>query len=221
MPYACAVQSDQDLLERWQQGDTASGEALYRRWVGHVTRFFRNKVSDDAEVPDLVSASFVALTQAKDALHADPSFRSLLFAVARRTLASHLRKRYKRVREAEDFGVLCIAEITPMGPSSLMVRERGRRAFLDSLRKLSLDDQTLLELRYFEGLTGPELAEVQGVPEGTIRGRIARATTRLTQAVQEALGGEVGRGDAPAVDHESLERWAAGVRVLLGRDADG
>lgn len=183
-----------------------------------MTRFFRNKVADDATVPDLVSQSFVALTQAKDAVPEDAAFRRVLFGVARRVLNEHLRKRYKRVREADDFGTICIADITPHSPSSLMAQERGRRAFLEGLRALTLDDQVLLELRYFEGLSGPELAQVQGVPEGTVRGRIARATARLVSAVQGGLGGSAERRDAPAVDDAALDAWAREIRVQFGRE---
>lgn len=186
-----------------------------------MTRFFRNKVADDGEVPDLVSQSFVALTQAKDVVDEDAAFRRVLFGMARRVLNEHLRKRYKRAREVGDFGTLCIADVTPHGPSSLMAQARGRRAFLDGLRSLTLDDQILLELRYFEGLTGPELADIHSVPEGTIRGRLARATARLAQTVRDNLGGTTERRDAPAVDDAALDAWARELRVQFGRDSDG
>lgn len=212
------MEGDSAMLERWQAGDRSAGEALYRRWVGHLTRFFRNKVSDDAEVPDLVSQSFLALTQAKESFRGEASFRRLLFSVASNVFATHLRKRYKRVREVDDFAQICIATVTPHGPSSLMAQDRGRRAFLEGLRALPLDDQVLLELRYFEGLTGPELAEIQDVPEGTVRGRISRATARLVAAVRERLGDALEARAAPSVDDRALEAWAHEVRVQFGRD---
>ena len=215
------VAADRVLLERWRNGDRTAGEALYRNWVGALSRFFRNKVSDREEVPDLVSQTFVALTEVKDRFRGESSIRRLVFSLARKMLSAHLRKRYKRAREAKDFDTLCVAQVSAHGPSSLVARERGLRAFVDGLRQLSLGDQTLLELRYFEGLTGPELADVYDVPEGTIRGRIARAVGRLGRVVEEKLGHEPGRSDAPAVDEVALGSWARALRVQLGRDPDG
>lgn len=211
------VDADTALLLRWQQGDQQAGEALYTAWVGHLTRFFRNKVSDDDEVPDLVAQSFMGLTQSKDGFRGDARFPRYLYQVARKVLASHLRKRYKRAREVQDFGSLCIAQVTPHGPSSLMQQQHDRRVFLECLRGLTVDDQIMLELRYFEGLTGPELAELLDIPEGTVRGRIARATARLTEGVRDALGGS-SRATSARVNDAALDAWAAEIRVLLGRE---
>ncbi|MEM6290381.1 MAG: RNA polymerase sigma factor [Myxococcota bacterium] len=213
------MHEDAELLVRWRDGDSAAGEALFVRRVGEITRFFRNKVADDAEVPDLVSQTFLGLTTAKDGFRGDASVRRFLFQIATKVLHTHLRKRYKRAREQADFGALCIAALTPRSPSSLMMRERGRQAFVDGLRSLSLDDQIILELRYFEALRGPEIADALELPEGTVRGRIARATRRLAETVQRSL--EDAPGSRPAIDDAMLAAWAADVRVAMGRDAPG
>ncbi len=211
------MRDDAELLVRWRDGDAAAGEALFVRRVGEVTRFFRNKVSDDAEVPDLVSATFLGLTTAKDGFRGDASVRRFLFQIASKVLHTHLRKRYKRAREQADFGTLCVAVLSPRSPSSMMMRERGRQAFVDGLRSLSLDDQIILELRYFEALRGPEIADALDLPEGTVRGRIARATARLTETVQRTLADAP--GSRPLIDDAALEAWAREVRVAMGRDA--
>lgn len=45
----------------------------------------------------------------------------------------------------------------------------------------------MLELMYFEGLSGSELAGVLGLPEGTVRGRLARGKQRLRERVTALL----------------------------------
>ena len=41
---------DWQLLEAWRGGNGASGEALVGRYMGLLTRFFRNKVSNPEDV---------------------------------------------------------------------------------------------------------------------------------------------------------------------------
>ena len=87
------------------------------------------------------------------------------------------------------------------------------------MKSLNVSNQYLLrfsivlELKYFEGLTGPEIAETLDIPEGTVRGRLRRGLERLREEVGKSLG-DAEKDVAP----EDVESWAADVRAL--RDAD-
>ena len=67
----------------------------------------------------------------------------------------------------------------------------------------------MLELMYLEGLSGAQVGETLGIPEGTVRGRIRRGLARLRERVTVGLADGV-RGES--VSLEDLERWAAEVR---------
>ena len=206
---------DGELLAGWCAGDAPAGEELFRRRVGEVTRFFRNKVSDENDVADLVSQTFLGMTQSRDRYRGDTSFRRFVFRIATNVLHTHIRTRYKRAREALDFSTVCVAELAPKTPSSIMMKQRAGQAFVDGLRELPLDDQIVLELKCFEDLTGAQIAEALGLPEGTVRSRLLRATKRLRERVEATLA----QGDpGGTVSSDALEKWAAQVRVQLGRD---
>ncbi len=194
--------------------DRAQARLLYRRHVGEVTRFFGNKVSD-VECGDLVAQTFVQVLEALPRFRAETSVRRFIYAIAQNVLRTHLRTKYKRARETTDFESVCVAELAPRTLSSIVAQKRELQAFVEGLRHIPLADQTLLELRYFEAMTGPQLAEVFDVPEGTLRGRLRRATQRLRDAVHDQFAGTGGDVDAAV-----FERWSAEVRVLLGRDPE-
>lgn len=208
--------TDAELLQAWQDGDERAGNELVRRRVGEVTRFFRNKVHNDADVSDLVSQTFLGILSSRDGFRGETSFRRFVFCVAHNVLCGYIRKKYKREREQLDFTQLCVNDLAPSSPSSIMMKQREAQAFVDALRQVSLDDQTVLELKYFEGLTGPEIAETLEMPEGTVRGRLARATERLRKVVEARL--MVGPSPRSEVTSEQLDTWAVDVRVRLGRN---
>lgn len=212
------MESDTDLLEAWCGGEGRAGEELFRRRVGEITRFFRNKVADESEVADLVSQTFLGLTEARTRFRGDASFRSFLYSIATNVLRGYIRVRYKRERERVDFTVLCIGQLSQRAPSSIVMGQRGGQAFVESLRDLSLDDQILLELKYFENLTGREIADVLGLPQGTVRRRLSTATHRLGGVVGKRLGGTDPAKTRASVSVDDFEAWAAQVRVTLGRD---
>ena len=75
----------------------------------------------------------------------------------------------------------------------------------------------MLELMYFEGLSGSELAAVLGLPEGTVRGRLARGKQRLRERVALLLArAPVHAAQLAAVTPEQLDVWALELRRQQG-----
>ena len=201
--------SDFDLLDAWRAGDRDAGNALFDRYFDAVFRFFRNKVSEGAE--DLVQQTFLACVQSRDHFRKDASFRTYLFTAARSKLYNYLERRGRE--GAIDWGVTSCADLG-VSPSGLLARGEEQRLLLHALRSLPVDLQVALELYYFEQVRGPELAEVLGVPEGTVRSRLRRG--------REILREQLLASSASPADVEStlsnLEDWAAAVRNgVLGR----
>ncbi|MEM9453467.1 MAG: RNA polymerase sigma factor [Myxococcota bacterium] len=207
--------SDRDLLERWHNGDRNAGNELVRRRFGEITWFFRNKVCNESDVPDLVSQTFLGCLQAAEGFRGETSVRRFLYRVANNVLYSYIRKKSKRAREQLDYTAVCIHELDPRSPSSIMMRRREGQAFVQSLRKIPVGDQVVLELKFFDGLSGREIGEVLGIPEGTVRGRLQRGLARLRDEVQAQLEGlhrEHGGDEVHTVTVDDLEVWAQEVR---------
>ena len=199
---------DGTLLAAWRAGDEAAGNALVGRRIGELTRFFRNKVTSESDVADLVGQTFLGCVQGRDTFRGETSFRRFLYQVAQNVLFAHVRKRFKRERESCDFAEICVQELDPASMTSILTRRRETQVLVQSLREIPLDDQIVLELMYLEGQSGPQIADALGIPEGTVRGRIRRGLGRLRARVELGLAA-ARNGDA--VSLEELEQWASEV----------
>jgi RNA polymerase sigma factor (sigma-70 family) len=62
-----------------------------------------------------------------------------------------------------------------------------RRALLAELAKLSRRQRTALVLRYYEGLSDAEIAEVMGCTQSTVRGHVFRALAALRVELAQPL----------------------------------
>jgi RNA polymerase sigma-70 factor (ECF subfamily) len=198
--------SDEELIQAWRSGRQEAGEALFERYYDGVYRFFCNKLSQD--IRDLVQQTFTACVEGRDRLRAGSSFRSYLFAVAHNVLRMHLRARYRA--ELVDLDSVTAYELAP-GPSSILVRSREERLLLQALRSISLEQQMLLELRYWEQLTSPEIAEVLGVPDNTVRSRLHRAHASLKDALERLAESP----EELASTLDNLDEWARRCRAQL------
>lgn len=165
---------DLELLEAWRGGDREAGAELFQRHAPALIRFFRSKTS---EPEDLVQATFLACVEGRDRFAGHSGFRTYLFGIARFQLYAWLRKTSRRSGEIA-FDLLSIADITASAGHRFDQRQRHSR-LLDALRRLPVDQQLILELSYWERLTGPEIAEVMGTTHGAIRVRLHRARARL------------------------------------------
>jgi RNA polymerase sigma factor (sigma-70 family) len=203
------VRDDFELLEAWRGGDQQAGNELFGRHFDSMYRFFVYKV--DAQAEDLVQRTFLACIEARDRFAGQASFRTFLFAIARNELRYFFRQ-LKR-DEVLDFAVSSIAELQP-SPSTL-ARHRGQtRLLMLALSAIPVDLQIALELHYLEGLTGPALATVLEVPEGTVRSRLHRAREQVAAKLKE-LGGLVPSDDAAPTEGD-YARWADAIRSCFG-----
>ena len=206
------MDDEAELLAAWRGGDRNAGSRLIASRGREITWFFRNKVFHEDAVADLVSQTFLRCVAAKTTFEGATSFRRFVYAIAKNVLREYLRTVTKRAREEIDFGQVCLRELEPRSMSSLHSEKRQVQALLEALREVPLDDQIVLEAKYFEGLSGSELADALGVPEGTVRGRLARGLERLRRSVAERLV-EPGSGEPSA---DELESWAAELRRMRG-----
>jgi RNA polymerase sigma-70 factor (ECF subfamily) len=172
------------LLEAWRAGDAEAGSALVGEHFEAISRFFRAKLGDDVE--DIIQETFLACVEARDRI--EGNFRGYLFGVATRRLFQHLRDRYKQ--RNLDFSVSSLADLRTT-PSEGVARNQRAELIRSALRQLPLDAQLTLELAYWEGLSGAEIAAALDVEPGTVRSRLTRARSRLREIVVE-LGGDPG-----------------------------
>ncbi|HLX62679.1 MAG TPA: sigma-70 family RNA polymerase sigma factor [Planctomycetota bacterium] len=68
-----------------------------------------------------------------------------------------------------------------LGPEALLLRELDTRALREAIEELPDEFREAIVLREMEGLQYEQIAEVAGVPLGTVMSRLARARARLQQ----------------------------------------
>lgn len=205
---------DWELFEAWCGGDNAAGEQLVGQYLGILTRFFRNKVNDPDEAADLISETFTACTKNKANVRDPEAFRPFLFATAMNILRGHYRKKVKRERELGDFADVCVGDSDhPRSLTSMASLKEETRLLVRALRRISLDQQIVLELDYVEGLSAAEIGELLGVPRKTIYTRLTRGKERLRVVMTEL-------SEDPKMVQSTMmgiKTWAVEVRGELER----
>lgn len=196
---------DNALLRQWREGDAKAGQILFRRHFDSIYSFFETKFS--AEADELVQATFLACMRSREQFRGDSSFRTYLFTIARHELYRALTHR-RRALEKVDFEVSSIAQLVTT-PRSKLARNEEHQQLIDALQHLSVDQQTLLELHYWQDMGIVELAEIFDAEPGTIRVRLHRARKALGEHVERLAPREATETE------DALDRWVRGYKPTL------
>ncbi len=172
---------DTELLTRWRAGDDAAGNQLFERHFDAIYRFFCRKL-DDEQALDLLQKTFLACVNGRDRVKAGNQFRPYLYGAARNILLRHYRDKYRQ-KDGHKLDDRPIAG-SQMSPTMRLAKKAEHRLLLKALCNLDLNDQLLLELRYWERLTRKQLAQVFEIGDLAVASRISRAKRRLRTEIE-------------------------------------
>ncbi|MCB9753534.1 MAG: sigma-70 family RNA polymerase sigma factor [Myxococcales bacterium] len=208
---AAELVDDWTVFFAWRDGDERAAEQLATRYFAILMRFFLNKVRDVEDATELVSETFLGCAASKSRAARSRSFRSYLFAIAMNKLRGYYRTQAKRRRELEDFAEVCVADTLGRSPSSIIARAREVQLLVNALRRLTLAQQIVVELNYFEGMRAAEIAELLELPRSTVYTHLRRGRQRLESIITElASSPELAQSTVMGI-----ETWAVEVRAKI------
>jgi RNA polymerase sigma-70 factor (ECF subfamily) len=183
---------DQRLIAQCLDGDNAAFGELVRRYQDRLYNTVYRLVDNAEDAADVVQDAFLNAYQSLDGFKGDSLFFTWLYRIAVNTAISHKRK--QRVLLSIDAGRNGVASVQPLDESeysrpgqALEQAEQGQFVH-QALQRLSPEHRAVLILKDMEGQRYEEMAELLGVPIGTIRSRLHRARAEL----RELLEGEGG-----------------------------
>jgi RNA polymerase sigma-70 factor, ECF subfamily len=177
--------SDNELVERARAGDIRSYEELVRRYERLVGRVIYPYAGRDAAVEDLVQETFLRAYDRLDTFNPEYRFKTWLLAIANNLGIDALRRR----REVVEFNPELHARVT-RGPEEVAVEADRARSVRDAVLTLPEAYSVPLVLRYAEGLTYAEIAEILGITVPALKSRLFRARNMLAERLEER--GEAG-----------------------------
>ncbi len=153
-------------------GLAARLEHLYRENAGRLLRYFRSRHTRAEQAEDLLQQTFVHAAAGAERLAAAASPQAWLFTIARRVAAT-------AARRSRPTGPLDADP--PARPEAILPLDEVRAA----LAALPAIHREPLELRLRDELSYAEIADVMGVPVGTVRSRLHNALRAVAARLSE------------------------------------
>jgi RNA polymerase sigma factor (sigma-70 family) len=169
--------SDALIVVRCQLGDQDAWRQLVERWQPRLWTFIVRMVSQRAVAEDVLQTVWLRVIRSILRLRQPERWSSWVYAVTRATIADRFREQYRRP-PADQINETSLVEC---GSESLDLTD-----FLDAgLERLHPTDREAVVLHYLGELPLAEVAEICGVPAGTIKSRLHRARVSLRKTLED------------------------------------
>jgi RNA polymerase sigma-70 factor (ECF subfamily) len=172
--------TDEQLLERIGLRDSDAFELLYRRYSRAVLGIALRRLGDRGRAEDAVQETFTSIWRAAKTYRPERGAAApWLFAVARNSIADRGRARREPPAEAPDEPSL------EAGPAEQAEQSWVAWRVHRAIETLPANERELIELAYWSGLSQSEIADLVGIPLGTVKTRTRSALARLADVLEE------------------------------------
>ena len=178
------AEAERELVQACQRGERDAFRTLFEQYRHKAYSIALRFSGDEAAAMDIAQDIFVKLFSSIRDFRGDSSFDTWIYRLVVNCCMDHRRRSWRIATLADHF------QQTLRDPgdclSDLLRTERGGqvRAAVD---RLSPDLRIVIVLRYTEGLSYEQIAEVLGCSEGTVASRLNRAHKRLEQRLSRLM----------------------------------
>jgi RNA polymerase sigma-70 factor (ECF subfamily) len=170
------------LVELARGGDSEAFGQLYDHYQGSVYRFVFYRTRSQALAEDLTSETFLrALRSMSGFRWQGKDFGAWLMTIARNLCTDHFKAGRTRLElTTDDMGA---HDDATEGPENAVLAGLTNEVLLDGLRRLSDEQRDCLIMRFLQGLSIAETAEVLGRSEGAVKQLQLRGVRNLAKLV--------------------------------------
>ncbi len=175
---------DELLVIRCQQGDKEAFGELVGRWQERLLNYAFRVTGSEPAAWDIVQETWYAVIKGIRKLSDVSVFPSWAFRIVNNKCTDWLRNDRLQSRLHEQLEMRAQEQ-----PKERQIDGSNIESLQVAVQKLPPDRRALVVLRYHEGFDIAQIAEITGVPEGTVKSRLHRTLEQLRQIVERFENG--------------------------------
>ena len=177
------VESEQQLLEEAKAYNINALARLYDHYEFKIYSYIYHRVGNQAIAQDLTSQVFLRVLESIQQDRTwDTSFSGWLYRIAHNIVIDHYRRRGRSTQVSLDAVPGLVAHTD--GPESAAERALTAEGLRLAINRLTEEQAQVVTLRFLEGLSIAEVAEVMGKTEGSVKALQYRAVTSLRRLLE-------------------------------------
>ena len=174
---------DSHWLEQCREGDALAIERLVQTYQREVYRLALSILDDPNEADDATQEVFLSALRALESFRGDAAFKTWLFSITINVCRNRLGHANSRARLQQMLQSLFRQE--QAHPEKEAVQNEADDALWQAIRSLDEKHRIPVILRYYHNLSVADIAEMLGIPGGTVHSRLNHAREKLRMLLKE------------------------------------
>jgi RNA polymerase sigma factor (sigma-70 family) len=181
---------DRTLVKNVMAGDMQAFRLLIHRHERLVAHMIGRIVKKDEDVEELCQDVFMRVHNKLGEFNFQSKLSTWIATIAYRYALNHIRKEKIEFSQIPDEEAFTKSFVEIANPESL-TEEKDQEAFVMKLvDELPVQYKTILTLYHVQSMSYPEICEITGMPEGTVKNYLFRARNLLKEKVKKYIGKE-------------------------------
>lgn len=173
---------EQDWIDAARRGDANAWEQLVQAHQQPIFRLAYLILGDADDAEDVAQETFLRASAALERFDPSRPLRPWLMQITTNLCRNWLRSVARYLGALQN-----VFHNEPISPTAVQLAEQNleAEALWKAVRRLRMEDQQVIYLRYFLDCSEMETAETLGVARGTVKSRQHRALARLRAVLQK------------------------------------
>jgi RNA polymerase sigma-70 factor (ECF subfamily) len=179
------------LLAEVRAGRPELFEQFVRRYQRKITRVAFRMLRDAGEADCAAQETFLRAFQSLKEFREGSSFETWLTRICINWCKDRLKRRrlvvyfHQAPADEEESGPRDLAPHPDPSPERRAISREIRERLAAAIGRLSPRQKTIFQLKHFEELSIPEIAEITGLDSGTVKSHLFRAASKIRERLSE------------------------------------
>ncbi len=176
---------EDELLKRCRRGERDAFGPIVCTYEGRIYAYAVTMVRDGEEAKDLTQETFIRAYQRLHQFEPGRPFLPWLMSIARSRCIDWIRAKRSRTRYEVHAGEMLSNIPDPATGAAISTENDDRRSMVwKALSRLRPQEREILTLKDISELKYDEVAQIMGIPRGTVASRVFMARRALAQQIE-------------------------------------
>lgn len=177
------------LVTQAQSGDSQALDALFTEFYNDVYYFALKTVKDSDTACDITQETFLEIIRTIGNLKEPAAFVTWMKQITYHQCTRYFNKKKDELVEEDEDGNTIFDSLADESeasiPSEVLEKEEFRQTILAMIDKLTEEQRSAVMMYYFDELTVGQIAQIQGVSDGTVKSRLNYARKAVRKSVED------------------------------------
>jgi RNA polymerase sigma-70 factor (ECF subfamily) len=194
-----------ELIRRAQDGDVHAFELLVEAQIPRLRRFARSFAYSDADADDLAQEALIKVYRSLRSYRFESAFTTWLYRVIKNCFMDAQRAAESRARATDRLSASAPPQPPVDLPDELLRKAEERQHLWSAIAQLPPAFRTVVVLSDVEGFGVAEVAQIEKIPEGTVKSRLNRGRAQLARLLQNPATAGNQTGEATVQPMEGMD----------------